>query len=861
MRVVHQGPNDQLAIELEKAFALAGSSPGKALPARGGRGNPVVEALLSGSARPAPRPDARQGNALAPTYPAQIGYAQQGNALDLGATPTLQGLFSARFSRPPASAAAPNAPSAAPPAPAPMDGAAATQPQSAPVGAFIEVELPSGEIVEFPAGTPDHVMQSVLQREYGHGLTGGASRASYSELMQAVRRADAAGDGEAARRLAQLAVKARDREQAAGAQEEWWKDAPLADQRSPGPEYSGPSGDAMQAARLEQAKREQASRQKMTPEQQKALAVARARRRRAEAEGGAWWEAAPLADEQAQSAPPQIVGGVIMPPTMPESGQWDAKPAQMGAKDYIRHGSDVAADMLGAGAAGVSRGVTGLADLPGMVMGGAGNLAASGLERAGVVSPGVATGMRDSFGMMPMGSGDLFRDTAATATGGASEFRGATTAGKFAGTVGEFLPSAMTMPGGMLSNALRYGAAPGIASEAAGQLTQGTALEPWARAGAGMLAAPAVNAAEYGLRRAISPNGGADAGRLALAKVLDDAGVPVSAGQRVGNEGLRRREGMSMAGQALNETQREALTRAALKTTGTDASRATPEVLAETAKRIGSVFDDVARGVDVTPEPATLNALAAANETYRQLAPKGTQAPIIGEVVRNMTGAFRNGQTIPARTVNSWRSNLSKLTTSSDGATRSAAIEALGALDDALSSTLTNMGRADDVARLATAREQWRNFLAIQKAATGAGENAAAGILTPSALRNAVVSQGRASYAQGNRGDLGNLARAAEGVIKPLPTSGTAENLMAVLKPSNAFAAAGAAGGYYLGGPMSSLAAGIFAGKIPAMGDAARMSRPVQNWLGNQAVGRGGPVLPRNALSPVMAVLLGLNQR
>ncbi|RDW13114.1 hypothetical protein DIE28_09980 [Paracoccus thiocyanatus] len=317
---------------------------------------------------------------------------------------------------------------------------------------------------------------------------------------------------------------------------------------------------------------------------------------------------------------------------------------------------------------------------------------------------------------------------------------------------------------------------------------------------------------------------------------------------------------MTNAGQALNDAQREALTRAALRTAGTDASRATPEVLADTARRIGSVFDDVARGVDVTPEPVTLNALAAANETYRQLAPKGTQAPIIGEVVRSMTGAFRNGQTIPARTVNSWRSNLSKLTTSSDDATRSAAIEALGALDDALSSTLTNMGRADDVARLATAREQWRNFLAIQKAATGAGENAAAGILTPSALRNAVVSQGRASYAQGNRGDLGNLARAAEGVIKPLPTSGTAENLMAVLKPSNAFAAAGAAGGYYLGGPMSSLAAGLLAGKIPAMGDAARMSRPVQNWLANQTVGRGTDILPRNALSPVVAALLGLKE-
>lgn len=910
MRVVHQGPNDQLAMALERAFGMAERASPNALAAIGTGSNPVVEALLaSGSPRPVPRPAQGVTNALiAPGVRPQ----SQGSAS--GQTPALQGLFRARYTQPPPSAAAPNgqAPSLHNTrARADQPSGRAAQPQAAPqAGPPIEVELPDGTIVEFPAGTSDSVMRDALQREYGHGLTAGASRASYSELMAASRRANASGDAQAARRLGELAVKARERERAEGANGERWKDAPLADQQQAGQwtDYGGPGGDAMQAARLEQAKRELASRgrgndsgagpwtdyggpggqqqifeiqgpdgqiyevqapdqqtaldayRQITPEQQKALALARARRRRAEAEGGARWEAAPLADEQAQPTSPQIVGGVIMPPAVPASGQWDAQPAQMGAKDFIRHGSDGAADMLAAGAAGVSRGVTGLADLPGMLTGGVGKLASSGLERASVVSPGVAQGMRNAFDMMPAGSGNLFRGTAAAATGGASEFRGNTTAGKYAGTVGEFVPSAMVMPGAPLSNALRYGVVPGLASEAAGQLAEGLPGEQLARAAAGMLAAPALNAAEYGIRRAISPHGGADQGRLALARVLDDAGVPVSAGQRVGNEALRRKEGMTNAGQALNDAQREALTRAALRTAGTDASRATPEVLADTARRIGSVFDDVARGVDVTPEPATLNALAAANETYKQLAPKSSQAPIIGEVVKRMTGAFRTGQAIPASTVNSWRSSLSKLTTSSDGATRSAAIEALGALDDALASTLTSMGRTDDVARLATAREQWRNFLAIQKAATGAGENAAAGILSPSALRSAVVQQGRASYAQGNRGELGNLARAAEGVIRPLPTSGTAENLRALGIPSAMWSAAGATGGYKLAGPMGGLLGAMAASAVPSAAGAARMSRPVQNWLVNQAVGPGGDVLPRNALSPVLAALLGLKE-
>lgn len=58
-----------------------------------------------------------------------------------------------------------------------------------------------------------------------------------------------------------------------------------------------------------------------------------------------------------------------------------------------------------------------------------------------------------------------------------------TMAGKFAGTASEFIPGALAGGGGMLSNAIRFGILPGLASEAAGQATEGTALEPWARAG------------------------------------------------------------------------------------------------------------------------------------------------------------------------------------------------------------------------------------------------------------------------------------------------------------------------------------------------------------------------------------------
>jgi hypothetical protein len=59
-----------------------------------------------------------------------------------------------------------------------------------------------------------------------------------------------------------------------------------------------------------------------------------------------------------------------------------------------------------------------------------------------------------------------------------------TTAGRYARTVGEFVPGAMLGPGGVVRNAVNFAVVPGLASEAAGQATEGTAAEPWARAGA-----------------------------------------------------------------------------------------------------------------------------------------------------------------------------------------------------------------------------------------------------------------------------------------------------------------------------------------------------------------------------------------
>lgn len=69
---------------------------------------------------------------------------------------------------------------------------------------------------------------------------------------------------------------------------------------------------------------------------------------------------------------------------------------------------------------------------------------------------------------------------------GFTPYQAKTLLGKYAGTVASFVPSALGGPGGLAGKFFKYAFLPGVASEAAGEMTQGTAAEPWARTGAAL---------------------------------------------------------------------------------------------------------------------------------------------------------------------------------------------------------------------------------------------------------------------------------------------------------------------------------------------------------------------------------------
>jgi hypothetical protein len=146
--------------------------------------------------------------------------------------------------------------------------------------------------------------------------------------------------------------------------------------------------------------------------------------------------------------------------------------------------------------------------------------------------------------------------------------------------------------------------------------------------------------------------------------------------------------------------------------------------------------------------------------------------------------------------------------------------------------SLFRSGNSADMQLLRTARNEYRNMMVLEKAATGAGSGAAEGLISPSQLRNAVVQQSRRAYGRG-QGDFAELARAGEALLKPLPQSGTSprHNVTHMLQTIGAIVGggAGAAGGP--GGAAMGAVAGLAA---PAVAGRALLSRPIQAWLGNQ---------------------------
>jgi hypothetical protein len=115
-----------------------------------------------------------------------------------------------------------------------------------------------------------------------------------------------------------------------------------------------------------------------------------------------------------------------------------------------------------------------------------------------------------------------FRDTRENISGALYQPRNV--AEEFFRTVGTMLPAAAGAPGSIPGRLIRYGAIPGAASEVAGQVTEGTALEPWARMAGAILGGgvASLTHAPSGARAGLDAGAGAT---QTLARALRDTGM------------------------------------------------------------------------------------------------------------------------------------------------------------------------------------------------------------------------------------------------------------------------------------------------------------------------------------------------
>lgn len=175
-----------------------------------------------------------------------------------------------------------------------------------------------------------------------------------------------------------------------------------------------------------------------------------------------------LGSTPAEAAPKRTFGEMLYENVV-GSGEVDTPGEKLG--QYIR----------GAGAA-TARGIADVPAIPANIaqLGAMGVEKVFGMEDPSMVSRGLAA-LPDTRNML------------SAVTGGESDYVAPGTAGELISTAAEFAGGAGVSAGPKAM--LKYGVAPGIASEAAGQATEGTSIEPYARFATGLFAPLAVNTA------------------------------------------------------------------------------------------------------------------------------------------------------------------------------------------------------------------------------------------------------------------------------------------------------------------------------------------------------------------------------
>lgn len=515
-------------------------------------------------------------------------------------------------------------------------------------------------------------------------------------------------------------------------------------------------------------------------------------------------------------------------------------PASQPAAQTSPSWGDYAQDMAISGASGVRTGIEGLAGLPGTIREGTRSLAAKAAQYFGA-SPETASIIGDVASFNPFtyfspSAADLHQGTGTVIP----DYTPQTTPGKYSEKVGEMLPGALALGGGTLASAIRYGVLPGLANEAAGQATEGSPIEPYARVAASLVA-PMVPST---IAKVISPFAGSiSPARQAASDYLVSQGVRApTAGQLTGSKGLQFAESELGGGATKNilDDQARTYTEAATNFAGQQGVADQTNNLAN-SQRLSTGFRDISARNSVVADPQMDAKITSVLQDYKKVLPTAQK-----EIVQNFaddisTIASSNGGSIPGDVYQATRARLGRMANSAKNTDPeySGALKGIrNALDDAMERSVS----PEDAAEWARLRKEYGNSKVIEKSSVGGGEDSGQGLISPARLRTAIVQNGgKSAYARG-LGDMDRLASSGQTVLTPMPNSGTAARTAVRVIPA---AVGGALGGAATGDVINGLMAAGAASAAPMIAGRALMSGPVQAYLTNQLAPTMSTVDPR----------------
>jgi hypothetical protein len=381
---------------------------------------------------------------------------------------------------------------------------------------------------------------------------------------------------------------------------------------------------------------------------------------------------------------------------------------------------------------------------------------------------------------------------------------------------------------------------------AAGSIFKDTPYETPARIVGGILGASVPGlAAKAVLPPPLSPE------RAAAVRTLENAGVPMTAGEYTGSSPMRYMEAtlgdQPFAGgkaRAIKEQQGEALANEVMARTGSPGELMTRETADAAKARLKGTYDNITSRNSMNVDTKLGKDIMNVANTYDNAVNVGNQRPVVYNEISKLLNA--QGSSISGPQYQEWRSSLGRA--ASDLYRRggdSASADALKGLQKALDSAFErSVSNPADATLLKETNRQYSAIKGVQKGLDRAGGDPLLGQLgaNPGATLRAM-----ATGPTGHRG-FTDLADAANTILKPLPNSGTAQRMGNILTLGTLV------GDFVHGGvPLGTIARM----GIPPILARGLLSEPVQQLLKNQNLART-PVSLQRGLLPTFAANQGI---